>query len=540
MEFRVDTTVPVQFESIETMDDARFSKVKIWVCSVGKNLNRSEFSKKVIEDAIPSISNIPILGFIEVDNYNEADFKGHEQRIVIEKDGVSMVYVGRAYGVIGENNNAQFEFKKVDGEDVEFLTVEGILWNKFKESVEIFDRDGEKGHSMELEPASVEGTFSKDGIFTFSKFRFEGACILGDSVKGGIQGSVIEKFSHYTIQDEFKEMITEFNTYYSQFDKSDNTLKQNKQKNVLPEIEGGNKMDEKLELLTKFSQISDEDLKELKENLDTYSLEDLETKLTQMSETPESKVATKPTTEFALTASQLNQEIRNALSKERYMTEWEYEARSYWYIDHDESRVYCEDAQDNYRVVGINYTMNGDFVVLDGSTKKPVKFVPVDMDEGAEMNFSVVSEERSQFDIEQVKLDTEKEVTDKFQIVKTDLDAKTVELETLKTENESLVEFKLNVEKTEQVTQVESLFSKFEDLSEDDVKDLREKCKDMSMGILELNLYALRGRKQEDVKKLKESKESKGKNLVFNLTDTTNKQSDNKPLWAEIVDQYSN
>lgn len=529
------------FEAMEDVEDTRFTKVSIYIAHTNENLNKSFFSKEVLTNAIPSLANIPIVGFIQVDNYNEADFKGHEQMIVIDDEGVSLQYLGKSFGLIPENNNARFEEKEVDGIKREYLVCDGIIWNKFKESAEIFDRDEQKKQSMELFRDSVEGKLDKNGIFHFSNFAFEAACALGDNVKPAMVGSVIEKFSHYTIQDEFKEMIAEFNTYYSQSNKSDNTLEQNNQKNVLPEIEGGNKMDGKLELLTKFSQISDEDLKEIKENLDTYSLEDLETKLTQMSETPpESKVVTKPTTEFALTASQLNQEIRNALSKERYMTEWEYEARSYWYIDHDESRVYCEDAQDNYRVVGINYTMNGDFVVLDVSTKKPVKFVPVDMDEGAEMNFSVVSEERSQFDIEQVKLDTEKEVTDKFQIVKTDLDAKTVELETLKTENESLVEFKLNVEKTEQVTQVESLFSKFEDLSEDDVKDLREKCKDMSMEILELNLYALRGRKQEDVKKLKESKENKGKNLVFNLTDTTNKQSDNKPEWAEIVDQYSN
>lgn len=547
MEFTVNTSIPIMFEATEGVEDKRFTKVTIYIAHTNENRNKSYFSKQVLTDAIPSLANIPIVGFIQVDNHNEADFKGHEQRIVVDQDGMSLEYLGRAYGIIPENNNARFEEKEVDGIKREYLVCDGVIWNKFKEAVEIFDRDKIKSQSMELFRDSVEGKLDKNGIFHFSKFKFEAACILGDNITPAMTGSTIEKFSLYTIQDEFKEMISEFNTYYSHL----NTHEENGD-NVSFETEGGSKMDEKLELIAKFTQLSEDEVNSLKENLDKYSLEELETKLTEMTtveETPETEESNDepnvvieedaPATEFTLTASQLRQEISNALSKEKYMDKWGYESRAYWYIDHDENRVYCEDVQDKYRTVGINYTMNGDFVVLDLSTKRPVKFIPVDMEDGVEVNFAVVSEERSQFDLAKVKVDTEKEIVDKFQVIKTDLDAKTVELESLKSENQRLLEFKLNTEKEVRQNEIETLFSKFNDLSDEDVKDLREKCNDMSMEILELNLYALRGKKQDDVKNLTQAKKIKEENLVFNLADSINQPQGNKPDWAEIVERYS-
>jgi len=549
LEYTVNTSVPIKFEAIETSEDDRFLKTKIWLCSVGRNKNKSSFSKESIEKAIPSLSNIPIVGFIEIDNYNEADFKGHEQRIVIDKDGVSLSYIGRAYGLIPENNNAQFEIKEVDGVDVEFLTVEGIIWTKFEEATEILNRDEIKSQSMELQASSVEGTFDKDGIFNFTSFAFEAACILGDNIIPAITGSTIEKFSMSTIQSDIKDMISEFNNHFSQF----NSVQVN---NVRIENEndtkGGNNVDEKLELFTKFSQLTEEDVADLNANLEKYSVEELEVKLQEIADAKVEFTKTEepidgadvkggdPAIDFSLTASQLRKEIYNTLSKEEYTNDWDYESRSYWYIDHDDSRVYCEDVRDSYRAVAFNYAMKGDFVEIDYSTKKMIKFVPADMEDGADINFSMVSEERNKFELTEAKATTEKEVTDKFQVVKTELENANKNNESLKSDNKELLEFKLNLEMSDKQAKIENLFSKFADLSEGDVKDLREN-KEMSLEVLELNLYALRGKKHEDVKKLKDSRNKKDENIVFTLTDSINQPlNGNKPEWAEIVDRYDN
>lgn len=138
MKFSLDTSIPVQFETIEQIGDSRFVRGKVWICHTGKNLNNSIFSKEVIEAAIPSLANIPVLGFIEVNNLNQTDFKGHEQRLIIDKNGVKIEYLGRMYGIVPESNNAKFEWKMCDdGIEREFLTAEVLLHTKFPECIDL-------------------------------------------------------------------------------------------------------------------------------------------------------------------------------------------------------------------------------------------------------------------------------------------------------------------------------------------------------------------------------------------------------------------
>jgi hypothetical protein len=92
--------------------------------------------------------------------------------------------------------------KTVDGVEREYLVCDGLLYNKFPESIEIFERDGSKSQSMELESSSIEGKFDKKGVYEFQKFKFEAACILGEGITPAMTGSLIEKFSVPTMQDE--------------------------------------------------------------------------------------------------------------------------------------------------------------------------------------------------------------------------------------------------------------------------------------------------------------------------------------------------
>lgn len=197
--------------------DDRFMKVKIWIAHTGENRNNSIFSKEVLEAMIPSLANVPILGYIAVDEENQADFKGHEEVLVIEDKQFKLKYLGRAYGVIPTENNARFETRYgSDGVEREYLVCDGILWRKFPEVEEIFDRDGGfKWQSMELQNSSVKGYLDDNGVFVFTEAKFEGACILGEHVTPAMVSSTIEKFSVNTIKEELGEMLTEFNAYFS-------------------------------------------------------------------------------------------------------------------------------------------------------------------------------------------------------------------------------------------------------------------------------------------------------------------------------------
>jgi hypothetical protein len=337
LELKLSTSLPIQFEKQEESEDSRFTKVKISIMHTGKNLNKSIFTKNVVEDALPSLSNIPIVGYISTDSLNQSDFNGHEQKIVIEKDGVSIEYLGRVYGIIPETNNATFEIRNVDGVEREYLVCDGLLYNKFPESIEIFNRDGSKSQSMELESSSIEGKFDKKGVYEFSKFKFEAACILGEGITPAMTGSLIEKFSVSTMQNEMIELLAEFNNNFTKFTKEMGN-------------EGGETVDKKLEMLDQFSQLGEDVLEQVKKSLESYSLEDLENKLFQMSESEpreDEKPEDKTPEKFTLTGNQLRNEIRNALSKDTYTDEWGWTSRSYWFVDHDDMRVVAEDSQGN-------------------------------------------------------------------------------------------------------------------------------------------------------------------------------------------------
>ncbi len=221
MDLKVPTSFPVVFEAVQSpdyIDNERFLYCKIWICHTGKNLNNSYFTKEVLQKMIPSLAGIPIVGYISADEAGDVDFGGHEQKIVIDDNGIRLEYVGRAYGCVLENNNAKFETKLCsDGVEREFLTCEAVLWKKFDECINILERDGAKGQSMELYPGSIEGYFDVDGVFHFTDAKFEALCILGDKYIPAMTGSMIEYFNMNSIQQEIKEMLVELSNSIKQF-----------------------------------------------------------------------------------------------------------------------------------------------------------------------------------------------------------------------------------------------------------------------------------------------------------------------------------
>lgn len=226
-------------------------KVKVWIAHTGENRNNCMFSKEVLESMIPSLANIPILGYIGMnEDTNEIDFKGHEEGLVIENNQFKMKYFGRAYGLIPENNNARFEFRYgEDGLEREYLVCDGLIWRKFPEVEQIFDRDGGfKSQSMELDQDSAEGYLNDNGVFVFTQARFEGACLLGEDVSPAMISSTIERFSvNNKVQNELSEMLNEFNTYFSTIEKKGVDNVENEKLNVEgnPETEFAKKDKEK-------------------------------------------------------------------------------------------------------------------------------------------------------------------------------------------------------------------------------------------------------------------------------------------------------
>ena len=329
---RTSIRVPVDFDVVESVGekDARFTRVKVWLMHTGVNQNRTAFDKEAIENALPSLSNIPICGFIEEDKEGDKDFTGHKYRIVYDNGEYRRVYIGSAYGVIPERNNAHFEERVCDdGETREFLVVDGIVWNQFEDSADILNRDKIKGHSMELFTGGedpFDGYLDEDGIFHFTRFAFRAACILGDNAEPAMMNSTIEVVD-FSVSDFVKAIQEEINDKYAMFEKAE----REPSKEETMETEGG---------------------------------------------------PTMPKVDYTQTMLEQWDEICDLVREAQKMRDaWGDEVPRYYPLDVYENEVIVCDGGDLWHYVGFPFTTEGDKVVIDFEAGKRKKITYSDYED---------------------------------------------------------------------------------------------------------------------------------------------------------------
>jgi hypothetical protein len=469
MPVTVNTSIPITFEKINHFDvqDTRFTAVKIFLMHLEENLNGSYFSKKSVENAIPTLANTPILGYIETNKDGEEDFSNHRKELVKEDGHYRTKYLGSAFGVIPETNNARYEFKTCDdGVEREFLVVDGLLWNKLEDSVDILERDGIKSQSMEIHSDFTGKYNSKDKLFYFDTFKFYGATFLGDDYNPAMKNASIEA---YSTDDEFESMIKDINKkveLFKDFQSQNGTgfsinLDNNVQSNVQ---EGGN-------------DVTDENVKPegnpVEENNPTG--------------TP---------TDFSLTNSQLSAELSRALNPNPKTDEWGYTIYDYWYVDSTDAIVIARQ-WDNWDLVGFEYTMSGDFPVVNFDSKKRYKTDYIPMEDGATTTFNMMTKEMAEYLANVARKETEASVSATYSTVNTELESLKSQFTVINEEVTSLREFKTNKLTDERKQAEDALFAspEFSALSEEEINGVREKAESMSLEDLENHLFALVGKK---------------------------------------------
>lgn len=239
----IDRKIPIEFDIKKSYEvaDTRFSEISVKLMVIGRNLNGSYFSKEVVKNSLWSLSNTPILAYIEDNSEGEKDCSDHRQVLTKEDGEYKIKYLGKAFGVIPETNNARFEFHThKDGNEYEYLVVDGLLWTKFDDTIDILKRDGKKAQSMEIDEEYL-GKFEKDNLFHFTSFKFYGACILGKEVQEAMPGASAElKYSIDNFEKEIQEKMEQFKQFSLQ-----NQNSQEVDINVTKEFnEGGINMNE--------------------------------------------------------------------------------------------------------------------------------------------------------------------------------------------------------------------------------------------------------------------------------------------------------
>lgn len=391
--------------------DFRFIDVYIDVMHTGANKNRTSFTKDTINKAISSIANMPILGYVvdELDD-EEKDFKGHEHELRVTDNDVKYMYAGQAYGVIPESCNPRWIIKDDGtGTEREYLRVDGLIWTKFGDPVDIFTRDVIKNHSVELTDM-VCGPKDRDGNTPVSSFKFDGFCILSTTdpkIQPAMTGSCITaQFSVDDITSQIRERLYEYQALQQNYSAQNENPSDEEKGDIKPMNENENKTTgiEEGQVPTEntatFTEPAGNEATPPNENITTApaaatakenTAPTMEAKpapaepaVTENTVSTENKSATG--TEFTLTTVQLMDEIGTKLAEHTHPSSWdsEYMIPDFYFEDLMPETVVVRCSK-TWQLMGIPYSMNGDNVVLDYENIKRMKVAYEDWDEGEVM-----------------------------------------------------------------------------------------------------------------------------------------------------------
>lgn len=479
MEKKVEKFIPLIFQKNKEyeINDTRFTKVKIWLMHLHENLNGSYFSKEVVNEAIPTLANTPILAYIEDNSDGEIDFSDHRM-VLVKKDGeYSIKYLGQAIGVIPSDNNAHFEIRLCDdGIEREFLVCDGLIWNKWDEPIDIFNRDVVKWQSMELHD-DYDGYWGNDGLFHFTKFKFFGACVLGKDVLPAMHNATIEaQFSYKDIFNDIQEKMEQFKAFVQ---------------------EGGQVVKDKKDLQT------------------------------------DNK------TDFALTNNQFRDEIRAELYKEYTIDAWGFKDYKYWYVDHTDNLVIAEDTENGYRLVGFNYTVENDKVSIDFESKKRVRIMyePIEnsennSDDTQRLEFNITSKDKVEYELKIKEKEMEQNFTsqkdEEINKVQKEFASLKEKCNQLEQEVNDLRQFKANKLAEERAKAEQELYERFSaELTEEEIAEVKAVASEYTLEQLEEKLFTLVGKKKTNFsKQTKKEKQSIKIDLEIETKEKTSKYGD--------------
>lgn len=390
--------------------DFRFIDVCIDVMHTGANKNRTSFTKDTINKAISSIANMPILGYVvdELDE-EEKDFKGHEHELRVTDNDVKYMYAGQAYGVIPESCNPRWIIKDDGtGTEREYLRVDGLIWTKFGDPVDIFTRDVTKNHSVELTDM-VCGPKDRDGNTPVSSFKFDGFCILSTTdpkIQPAMTGSCITaQFSVDDITSQIRERLYEYQALQQNYtaqienpsDEEKGDIKPMNENEKNPAATAENTAAENHETATPPAEntVQEPETQTTEKSVPVEGEDKIPATENTVANKDEGETAptgnTAPTaegepaasSEFTLSANQLRDEVYNALLEIQVPSRWDHECMipKYWLTDIQDNEVIVTDSG-TYQLMGIPYSMNGDNVVLEYENIKRKKVVYEDWDNG--------------------------------------------------------------------------------------------------------------------------------------------------------------
>lgn len=480
------------YEIDNSFDSERFIKMRLKICHNGINSNGSNFEVNDIKKAEKSIGNTPILANTIVNEENcTVDLGSHDMHYEphkLKEGEYKLIYDELVVGVVPETCN--YEVKESDGKYYAFADC--YIFRGYSNYFEDFiEENGESKLSMEI--IVDESNYDKQkNVYNITDFRYKGITFLGKSKGTGMMGAKAVCYDNnkerlISILDDLKTEIEKY-----QFSLKENDI--NNQKS-----EDGEKVNEKLKLLKTYNI----ELESLEFDIDELSIDELKVKLDEFLASQPKEDDNNSEDNFALN-SQIVEELVEKLSSEQITTDWGTYSR-YLFVDFDNetSEVYCCDRKD-WKLYSFSYSVNGDAVSIDFSTKKRKKYSIVDYIDGTDTNTTFEYVFKDILDgIVQTKDKTYEELKAEYEQYKSTYSIPNEEVQKLK-------EFKENTEKAEFEAKIKEVLKEFEELSNiEEFKTLKEKAFEYSdIEALREKCFAIKGKYNVTINFAKNSKVS--------------------------------
>lgn len=333
--------------------------VTLQSCHTLKNINGSNITEEVMNTALPSFSNRPILGYIHKVN-DQYEFNTHAMHL---DENDELVYDEVPVGIVPESCNARLEYDEEKGKT--YCVVDGYIFEEYSKAAEILQREKECAVSVELNIRELSYNASEKYL-NIEDFYFEGVTILGKTeegkeVKPGMVGSNIQ-LSDFSKQNNSMFSYDD-NKLIATLEKLTHTLSTISNFNISEERKEEQRQMKFEELLNKYNKtveditfeyegLSDEEL----EAIFAETFEELGDPIEPTND-PKPEVFQKV---FELSHSDVRVALYNLLAPfEEVDNEWYFISSVY-----DSHFIY--ENWDGNKIFGQNYAKDGDYVSFDG------------------------------------------------------------------------------------------------------------------------------------------------------------------------------
>ena len=180
--------------------NSSFATGRLRVCYHGKNRNGSYISKEVLEAAIPTMFNCPIVAHYYRDDDN---IGSHDLELIAKNGELKLIAATQPVGVVPENDVYFWEtVEEDDGSEHEYLVMPIILWKR-QEAFEHIAKEGSIAESMEC--TFDEEHKEKDGTVVVDKMTMQAFCLL-ESAEPCYESAAIDVFDKNNFKEQFSLM----------------------------------------------------------------------------------------------------------------------------------------------------------------------------------------------------------------------------------------------------------------------------------------------------------------------------------------------